>query len=119
MRQKYSICREEKEKRLSIKEYAILEKIPRGPGTQMGEEALFSYLGEETYDSAVIVDSIEKGIDGLIMALRTERMYPIWPNAIKIAESVMHLYDLEGGGTVDLIFDDVEQFEKNETMADE
>ena len=118
MRQKYTICREEKEKRLSIKEYAILEKVPRGPGSAMSGEDLFSFLGEETYDSATIADYIGRGIDALVVALRTESMYPIWPNAIKIAESVMDLYDLEGSGTVDLIFDDIEQFDRSETMAD-
>jgi hypothetical protein len=119
MRQKYTICREDKEKRLSIKEYAILEKVSRNPRALMSAEDFFSFLGEETYDSAAILDSMEKGANTLIEVLRTERMYPIWPNAIKIAESVMHLYNLEGGGTVDLIFDDIEQIEKNETMADE
>lgn len=118
MRQKYTICREEKKKMLSIKEYAILEKVHRNPGVQMVEEALFSFLGEETYDSATILDSIGKGVDALVVTLRTERMFPIWPNAIKIAESVMHLYDLEGDGTVDIIFDDIEQFDENETIAD-
>ena len=84
----------------------------------MKGEDLFSFLGEETYDSATIVESIEKGIDDLVTALRTESTYPIWPNAVRIAESFMDLYDLDGSGTVDLIYDDTEQFDQSETMAD-
>ena len=118
MRQKYTICREEKERRLSIKEYAILQRTPKGPGVLLEGEELFSFLGEETYGSANIVDSIEKGIDALIVTLRTESMYPIWPNVVRSAESVMGLYDLEGSGTVDLIFDDIEQLDQGKAMAD-
>lgn len=33
-------------------------------------------------------------------------MFPIWPNAVKIAESVVDLYDLDAGVAVDLFFDD-------------
>lgn len=118
MRQKYTISCEEKEKRLSIKEYAILQRAPKGPGVAMSGEDLFSFLGEETYDGSTILKSMEKGVGNLIEALRTERMYPIWPNAVRIAEAVMELYDLDGGGAVDLIFDDMEQFEQSETLAD-
>ncbi len=118
MKQKYTISREKKEKRLSIKEYAILEKIPRNPVVPMSGEDLFSFIGEETYDSSTIVDSMGKGIDTLVATLRTESMFPIWSNAIKIAESVIDLYDFDDSGTVDLFFDDIEQFDENMTMAD-
>ena len=109
MRQKYTICREQNKKRLSIKEYAILEKAPKNPVSPMAGEVPFSFLGEETYENSIIVNSMGKGVDALAEALRTKSMFPIWPNAIKIAESVTELYDLDGGGTVDLFFDDIEQ----------
>ncbi len=117
MRQKYTICREQNKKKLSIKEYAILEKAPRKPVSPMASEVPFSYLGEEIYESSTIVNSMGKGVDALAEALRTKSMFPIWPNAIKIAESVMNLYDLDGGGTVDLFFDDIEQLGQSTTMA--
>lgn len=117
MRQKYTICREKNEKRLSIKEYAILEKTPRNPVASMSGEDLFSFIGEETYDSSAIENSIEEGINALAAALRTEGMFPIWPNAVRIAESIRDLYDLQEGSCVDLFFDDVEQLEQSSTMA--
>jgi hypothetical protein len=80
------------------------------------DEVLFSFLGEETYNSSSIVDSMGKGIDALVETLRTDSMFPIWPNAIKIAESVMDLYDLHEGSCVDLFFDDIEQLDRNTAM---
>jgi hypothetical protein len=117
MRQKYTICREKNEKTLSIKEYAILEKTPRNPVASMSGEDLFSFVGEETYDSATIEDSIGEGINALVEALRTKGMFPIWPNAIKIAESVMDLYELDAGVSADLFFNDIEQLNQDSTAV--
>jgi hypothetical protein len=117
MRQKYTICREKNKKRLSIKEYAILEKISRNPMAAISGEDLYSFIGEETYDSSDIEDSIGDGINALAAALRTKGMFPIWPNAIKIAESVIDLYDLDDGVAVDLFFDDIEQIGQDSTVA--
>lgn len=113
MKQKYTICREKNEKRLSIKEYAILERTPRNPVVSTSDEVLFSFLGEETYNSSSIVDSMGKGIDALVATLRTDSMFPIWPNAVKIAESVIDLYNLDNGDAVELFFDDIEQLDRN------
>jgi hypothetical protein len=77
------------------------------------DEVLFSFLGEETYNSSSIVDSMGKGIDALVATLRTDSMFPIWPNAVKIAESVIDLYNLDNGDAVDLFFDDIEQLDRN------
>ena len=60
MHQKYTICREDKEKRLSVKEYAILEKTPKSQMSPVIGEDLFTILYEETYDSSMIVASIGK-----------------------------------------------------------
>ena len=113
MRQKYTIYREKNKKRLSIKEYAILEKLPKNPVALMSGEDLFAFIGEETFDSSTIENSIREGIDALVATLRTESMFPIWPNAIKIAESVRDLYDLHEGSCVDLFFDDIEQLSQD------
>jgi len=117
MRQKYTICREKNKETLSIKEYAILEKVPRNQVVSMSGEDLFSFIGEETYDSSTIENSIGEGINALAAALRTKGMFPIWPNAIRIAESVMEMYDLDTGGAMDLFFDDMEQLDQSWTTA--
>ena len=117
MRQKYTICLEKNKKELSIKEYAILEKTPKKQMVSVGGEDLFSFIGEETYESSAIENSIGEGIDTLAAALRTKGMFPIWPNAIKIAESVRELYYLHEGSCVDLLFDDIEQLSQDSTTA--
>jgi hypothetical protein len=117
MHQKYTICREKNNKTLSIKEYAILEKVSKHAVALVSGEDLFSFIGEETYESSDIEDSISGGTSTLAAALRTKGMFPIWPNAIKIAESVRDLYDLDEGSCVDLFFDDIEQLGQDSTLA--
>jgi hypothetical protein len=117
MRRKYTICREKDSKKLSIKEYAILEKTPKNPVAPIGGEELFSFTGEETYDGSAIEVSMGGGRDVLAAALRTKGMFPIWPDAVKIAESVMALYDLDAGVSVDLFFNDIEQLGQRSTTA--
>lgn len=117
MRQKYIICRDNEKNSLSVTEYAILEKIPKNQESPMIGGDPFSKLYEETYDSSIIMASIGKGLDALVSVLRTRNMFPVRSNAIKIAESIMDLYDLDGGGSVDLFFDDIEQLDREAMMA--
>jgi hypothetical protein len=65
-------------------------------------------LGEETYESEIVVSSISKGMNALLSILRTHNIFPIEPNATKIAESVMALYDSSEDGSVELVFDDLD-----------
>jgi hypothetical protein len=44
-------------------------------------------------------------------------MFPIWPNAVKIAETVMGLCGLDDGTAVDLVFSDVDQFVQDTKMV--
>ena len=112
MRQKYSISREDDNNKLQIKEYAIIQKPLKNVASSMLIKEDFSFLGGESYDDSVIVGSIKNGMDALIATLRTHNLYPIEPYAIKIAESVMALYDPEGDRSVELFFDDVDLIEK-------
>jgi hypothetical protein len=113
MRQKYIISLEGVKDELKIREYAIIEKaLKKAASSLLGNES-FSFLGEEKYEGSIISSSILKGIDALIAALRTRNLYPVGPLAIKIAESVMALYNSKEERSVELFFDDVEVFEKN------
>lgn len=118
MRQKYIISLEGVKNELKIKEYAIIEKALKNAASSMLGNESFSFLSEETYEGEAIESSIPKGIDNLIGTLRTRNLYPIGPLAIKIAESVMALYDSEEDRSVELFFDDVEMFEKNPLPAE-
>lgn len=112
MRQKYFVSREGTKNNLKIKEYAIIEKALKNVAYAMLSKETFSFLGEEEYDGAEIVRSIDKGPQALVETLRTSNMFPIGPYAVKIAESVTELYGSGGDSSVELFFDDVDLFEK-------
>ncbi len=116
MRQKYFISREDVKNKLNIKEYAIVQKALKNVASSMLSKETFSFLGEETYDGSDIVNSIKRGLDDLVSTLRTRNLFPIRPYAVKIAESVMELYDAEGDSSVELFFDDVDLFEKKPVL---
>lgn len=117
MRQKYFISREDVNNELKIREYANIQKAPKNVAFTMRNKETFSFLCEETYEGSRIVSSIHKGRDALVAMIRTRNMFPIRSHAIKIAESVMELYDADGDRSVELYFDDVDLFEKKPLLA--
>jgi hypothetical protein len=108
MRQKYMIFRDRTKKKLNIKEYAIIDKDLKKAASPMLNRGSFTLLCEENYESEIVVNSIAKGMTALLSILRTHNIFPIEPNATKIAESVMALYDSSEDGSVELLFDDLD-----------
>ena len=108
MRQKYMIFRDRTKKKLNIKEYAIIDKDLKKAASPMLNRGSFTLLCEENYESEIVVNSIAKGMTSLLSILRTHNIFPIEPNATKIAESVMALYDSSEDGSVELLFDDLD-----------
>ena len=105
MKQEYLILKDDDKNKLTIQESAELDK------------ELFSILCENVYDSDIIKSVIEKGADcllsdiiaDLIAKLRNHNMYPPYPFAVKIAESIIDLYKSpEKNQSVKLLFDDIE-----------
>lgn len=108
MRQKYVINRDGPGKDLTIKEYAIIETKVKKPATLKVYQGKYTFYCEETYKGDVILKSISDGTKALIDILRTHNFYPIEPYAVKIAETVMMLYNDSDDGPVELCFDDVD-----------
>jgi hypothetical protein len=106
MKQKYTIHKDVESKRLIIKEYAELDK------------EILSLLCEESYNDDQVVSAIQSGKDALVRVLRTRNMYP--PSAIvsRIAAAVVSLYDNGNQQPIDIIFDDKELFEKEDTAEE-
>jgi hypothetical protein len=100
MKQKYTILKDNDNRRLVIQEYAELNK------------ETMSLLCEETYKNKVIRLAIKSGKESLISILRTKNLYP--PNSYteKIADAVIDLYGSKGKESVDLFFDDIELLTK-------
>jgi len=108
MRQKYVISRNEDQKMLKIREYAILDKNFNKVESSMLQKENFSFLCEETYEDEIIKSSISEGMNALVAILRTDNIFPIDLYATKIAGSVMALYNSSENGSVELFFDDID-----------
>lgn len=108
MRQKYVISRDGVKNKLKIREYAIIDKNLKKLASSILEKGSYTFLCEETYESEIIMSSISKGMTALVAVLRTHNIFPIKPNATKIAESVMALYNSSEDDSVELFFDDVD-----------
>ena len=107
MKQKYTIVKDETKGELTIQEHAELSKD------------LFSMICEESYDGETIQNAIRESKQNLIDTLRTPNLYPISEYIDRIAAAVMDLYDAQGeAGPVELVFDDVELFRKEEAAEE-
>ena len=106
MRQKYVISQEGTQHDLKIREYAIIDKDLHNVDASMLRQEDFEFLCEETYSHDSIERSIARGREALVDALRTANLFPIRPYVVKIAESVMVLYDSPDQQPVELFFDD-------------
>jgi len=108
MRQKYVISQEGTKHDFKIREYAIIDKNLRNVDSDMLRQEDFEFLCEETYSHARIKRSIAQGREAVVDALRTPNLFPIRPYVLKIAESVMVLFDSSEEQTVELFFDDTD-----------
>jgi hypothetical protein len=108
MRQKFVISRNDTQKTLKIREYAILDKNLNKVASSMLQKENFSFLCEETYEDEIIMSSISEGMNALVAILRTDNIFPIDLYATKIAGSVMALYKSSENSSMELFFDDTD-----------
>lgn len=106
MHQKFMIFQDTDKDTLTIREYAVVGKNLKKMVPALLIEEDFSLMAKETYDGASISTSIAKGVDALVTTLRTANLFPIMPYAVKIAESVMEMYDSPEDNAVELVFND-------------
>ena len=106
MRQKFLISRNLERKELRIMEYAVIDKDLKKVSSDNLRKDNFSLVGEETYKSEAILDSIARGDTDLVGTLRTHNIYPISTYALKIDNKSRELYTLSEDSTAELIFDD-------------
>jgi len=108
MRQKYVISQEGARHDFKIREYAVIDKNLRNVDSDMLRQEDFEFLCEETYSHARIERSVARGREALVDVLRTPNLFPIRPYVLKIAESVMVLFDSSENQSVELFFDDTD-----------
>jgi hypothetical protein len=104
MIEKYQIIRDKD--RLTIKEFAILEKVYGTGDVPSYSKGDFSLRCKENYTSGAIEDAIISGKNALISMLRTRNMYPANHQAYAIADSIIELYGSQNELSTELLFDD-------------
>lgn len=87
-------------------EYAVIDKDLKKVTSHNLRKDNYSLIGEETYKSEMIIDSIARGNSNLIGTLRTHNIFPISPYASKIAEKIREIYSFSEDLSTELFFDD-------------
>jgi len=96
MKQKFTLIKNEEQKKLIIKEYAELDKD------------ILSLLCEEVYDADAVTDAISRNREALVAVLRTKNMYPPSAYMDQIAEAVVSLYESDSDDIKDLLLNDMD-----------
>jgi len=108
MEQKYVVELDKEKNRLTIREYAALEK------------EIFSLLYEETYDTAEIESTIEDGENAVLDALRTPTLYPVRPNAQQLVKCVLNLFQADDPQATEIFIDEKDLLgQQEEEMEDD
>ena len=113
MKQKYVVLLDNEIGKLSIQEYAELDK------------EMLSLLCEETYDVNAVKAAMEKDRNALIQALRTNNMYPPGVYTDRIANAIVDMFQPGANASAELffeerdMFDPVEEEEANDSDDDD
>ncbi len=99
MKQKYVVLLDNDGEKLSIQEYAELDK------------EMLSLLCEESYDAKSLKAALEKDRSTLIQALRTHNMYPPGAYAERIADAIAEMFQPGANTSAELFFEERELFE--------
>ncbi len=118
MRQKYVVQRNDRQRELTIREFANLEREYKYNDLVAADKEFFSLLCEETYEQDQLRAAIKTGREGLISFLRTRNLYPIGRYVEKIADSIMVLLESDRHHSFELLFDDKELIESRSEPPD-
>jgi len=106
MLQRFDISLDAETNRLSIKEFAVIERQFRKRDSYEPAKENFSLMHEVAYDGDDIREAIKKGDGALISALRSDNFYPISACVERIAKKVFELFNGNSNNFSELIFDD-------------
>lgn len=106
MLQRYDIDRIDQTNRLSIKEFAVLERKSSKRDERKANREDYSLIHEVSYDCDVIRAAIGEGQSALISELRTVDFFPIYPCAEILAKSVTAMFNGHSEPTFEVFFDD-------------
>ena len=106
MLQRYDISMNVETNRLSIKEFAVIERQFRKRDSYEPAKENFSLMHEVAYDGDDIREGINKGQGALISVLRSYDFFPISSCVELIAERVIELFNGNSDSFFELYFDD-------------
>ena len=106
MLQRYYISMNAEKNRLSIKEFAVIERQFRKRDYSDPTKENFSLMHEAAYDGDDIREAINTGDGALISALRSDNFFPISSCVELIAERVIKLFNGNSNSFSELFFDD-------------
>jgi hypothetical protein len=107
MIQRYDISMNAETNRLSIKEFAVIERQFRKRDSYDPTKENFSLMHEAVYDANDIREAINNGDGALIAALRSDNFFPISACVELIAERVIGLFNGNSDSFSELFFDDL------------
>jgi hypothetical protein len=114
MLQRYYISMNAEKNRLSIKEFAVIERQFRKRDYSDPTKENFSLMHEAAYDGDDIREAINTGDGALISALRSNNFFPTSACVELIAERVMELFNGNSDSFSELFFDDRNLFSKDD-----
>jgi hypothetical protein len=106
MLQRYDISVDEKTNRLSIKEFAVLGRLPRKGGSMDPNREKYFMVQKVSYSGELIQAAIDNGRKALISELRCDAFYPISSCAQALADRVIEIYNDDVSQPSELFFDD-------------
>jgi len=106
MLQRYEIDRNDQTNRLSIKEFAVLEKKSNKHYDYKPVKKDYSLIHQVSYDGEIIRAAINQGQNALISELRSGDFFPISPCVEIIAEKVAGLFNGNTDPVSEVFFDD-------------
>ena len=106
MIQRYDISMNAETNRLSIKEFAVIERQFRKRDSYDPTKENYSLMHEAVYDADDIREAINNGDGALITALRSDNFFPISACVELIAKRVIELFNGSSASFSELLFDD-------------
>ena len=114
MLQRYDISMDFDTNRLSIKEFAVLERVSRKRDNFSSDHGKFSLIQNISYDGDTIRTAMDKGKESLVSAIRSNDFFPIRSCADILVERIIELFNSHSTSCSEVIIDDLDQLSIND-----
>lgn len=95
--------------RLSIKEFAVLERVSRKMNSFHSDHDKFSLIQKVSYDGDMIRSAMNEGKEALVSAIRSNDFFPIRSCVDILVERIIELFTNNSTSCSEVIIDDLDQ----------